>query len=608
MNNRSLFAADTLIDIPLTAETRGRKRAYHQDKASTSLERSKAHKQKARDIKLDHIGIIDFETDPFDKDTQTAILPFAACIYTEHFAPIMIWEDDFDSFVQRLFAELDAIKEPFTFYAHNGGKFDYLFIVHKLRGKVSFKGRGLMSARIGIHEIRDSFHIIPEKLAAYRKDAFDYAKMRKDKRQQFKQEINEYLLADCVYLYDIVKSMVTKFGMKLSIGQMAMAELKKHYKPQSIGANTDASLRQWFFGGRVECLKGRGYFVGDYKLYDVNSMYPSVMARFAHPISSNYTLRRKGEITEKTVFLEIECENHGALVRRGENNETSANIRYGTFLTTIWEFETALELGLIDRVKIKGLIDNDQRTTFENVIVPMYEARQKTKAILATHPKLSKEYYETKKEDMFYKFLLNNMYGKFAQNPRNYRETFITDPGGTPDEKEWSGLPKHGDWLLKFQNPIYWIWEKPEEKLRFNNVGTAASITGAARSILMRAIHSADDPIYCDTDSLICKNLSGVEINKVKLGAWDLEDEFSEVIICGKKQYACKPKAWNGQMEQIKIRSKGTSGVTWDNMLEMLAGKTLEFINPAPTLTKFGKQYYTTRNIRATAPIIEASL
>jgi len=600
-----IFQEGALFGIPPLLETRGRPRQYHVERASSGAERKQEFRKGAREIKLQNIAVIDFETDPFDEVSQEIIRPFAACLYSDQFDPVMIWEENFDDFVQSVLDALEEIEDAFTIYAHNGGKFDYMFLMHKLRGKVSFKGRGLMSARIGIHEIRDSFHIIPEKLAAYRKEIFDYAKMKKALRNQHRPEIEEYLLSDCVYLFDIVKAFVQEFGMKLSIGQAAMTRLKQHYKVGSIGQNTDASLRNYFFGGRVECLAGRGHWHGDYKLYDVNSMYSDVMANCEHPISANYTLRRTGSITEKTVFLEIECENWGALVRRTEDNETTATADRGTFLTTIWEFETALDLGLIDRVKIKGMIDNDERSNFSKHIVPIYQKRMETKARLselAKSSKTSQEYMITKKDDMFLKFLLNTGYGKFAQNPRRFKETYITNPGDRPEGEVWAEVI-----LPHFECDQYWIWQKPISHFRFNNVGTAASITGAARAKLLRAIHNAVDPIYCDTDSLICKSLDNTEIDKTKLGAWDLEAEFSEVIICGKKTYACKPKNWNGQETQIKIASKGVSRLKWSDFERMLTGEILPFVNPAPTFNKFGRQFYQTRNIRATAPVRSTS-
>lgn len=592
--------ANEVIIGPLV-ETRGRHRKYHADRASTGAERKQAIRLETNARRIENVGVIDFETDPFDNTSTEEIRPFTACIYSDNFAPIVIWELDFDAFVTQLCSELDAIQEPYTFYAHNGGKFDYMFLIHKIRGKVSFKGRGIMSAKLGKHELRDSFHIIPEKLANWKKDDFDYTKLTKAKREKHRDEIVRYMVNDCKYLLEIVKGFLNKFGMKISIGQAAMYELKKFYKVGTIGENTDATLREYFFGGRVECLAGRGHFKGDYKLFDVNSMYPAAMANYNHPTSNDYTKRTNGGIGPNTIFIELTCDNYGALVKRAENNETSAQEKSGRFLTTIWEYLAAKELDLIDNIKILSVIDCAETSDFSKFVVPLYEARQTTKSLLRSLEENSPEWNEAKKDDIFTKLLLNNAYGKFAQNPRNFKESYITGPDDpAPEGFEAAILPV-------FQNDEYSIWQRPAEKMRFNNVGTAASITGAARAILMRAINGAIDPIYCDTDSLICKEIKNVEIHPTKLGAWDLEAEFSEVIVNGKKLYACKPKGFTaGQEKRIKVRSKGVSGVTWDDMERMLRDDVIKYTNKGPTLTKTGKQYYMTRSVRATVPLTQA--
>lgn len=574
-------------------ETRGRPREHFKDRASTGAERKSAIRGSKMKARIENIAVLDMETDPFDKELRETIYPFCACLYSNNFDPVVIWEENHEAFVDRVIAEIENLPDEYTIYAHNGGKFDFMFLVHKLRGRVSFKGRGIMSAKIGRHELRDSFHIIPEKLAAYQKETFDYEKMRKAKRGKFKQEIIDYLISDCKYLLEIVIGFAQKFGLKLSIGQAAMAELRTHYKVQTIGENLDAGLRAYFFGGRVECLAGRGHFVGDYKLYDVNSMYPFAMANFQHPISNNYTKRQKGGINDKTIFVELDCENYGALVKRGENNETSATEKRGRFLTTIWEYQAALELGLIDRVRLISMIDCAEVSDFSKFVIPLYAKRLDTKALLKRLDKNTAEYQETKREDIFTKLLLNNAYGKFAQNPRRFKESYITETGAEPPEGYTVPIPA-------YECPEYSIWQRPSPNKRFNNVGTAASITGAARAVLMRAIAAADDPIYCDTDSLICKNLAGVEIDAQKLGAWDIEAEFSEVIITGKKQYACKVA---GQEAEYKIRSKGVAGLIWGDFVKMLDDQIIEVVANGPTLSKTGKQFYMSRKVRATAPV-----
>jgi hypothetical protein len=168
----------------------------------------------------------------------------------------------------------------------------------------------------------------------------------------------------------------------------------------------------------------------------------------------------------------------------------------------------------------------------------------------------------------------------------------LTDPDKAPDvaRETWGTFPDT-------QNSDFAIWSRPTMKVNFENVGTAASITGAARAQLLEAMHNALDPVYCDTDSLICRELKTVELHPTNLGAWDCEAEIDEIIICGKKLYAYRGEKIKGE----KIKSKGTSGVTWKDMEFILNGGELLVPAKAPTLTKSGSQAYIDRKIKATA-------
>jgi hypothetical protein len=561
-------------------------------KARRAVARAEKSASVAAD-KLERIAVLDMETDPFDTIARGRIAPFAACLYSANFKTIVIWEENEEKFIARVLEEINALPGSYTIYAHNGGRFDFLFLIHRLRGPVSFKGRGIMSTKIGAHELRDSHHIIPEKLAAYRKDDFDYSNMAKTKRWKFKQKITDYLISDCVYLYDIVVSFLKEYGFKISIGQAAMYMLKKEYPNcENVTGMTDEYLRNFFYGGRVECLGGAGDFSGEYKLYDVNSMYPAVMCDYKHPIGAEY-FSRTGKPSEKTVFIDVTCFSKGAFPVKRENLGTCFPHEYGRFKISIHEYNMALQLGLISRVKINYCVDNNLLSTFENFIRPIYNRRLETKETLGALAKLgadNENYLETKKLDIFLKLLMNNSYGKFAQNPRRFKEYYLTDPDAVPDiEPETYGdFPEH---LLR----EYAIWSRPIKKFRFNNVGTAASITGAARSVLMRAMACAIEPLYCDTDSLICRELPDHDLHKSRLGAWDLEAEISRLIVAGKKLY-CYEKTDSKRV----IKSKGVSGITWENMETLAAGGELVVAAFAPTITKTGSQAYIDRTIKAT--------
>jgi hypothetical protein len=558
--------------------------------------KKRENERKKRAERRDHIAVLDFETDPFDSIAKEQIRPFAACLLADGSEPVIIWEEDYHAFVDKVLDAVLALPGAFTVYAHNGGKFDFLLFLYRIRGAVSFKGRGVMCAKIGPHELRDSFHIIPEKLASYKKDDFDYKLLRKDVRNKHREKIISYMTSDCVYLLEIVKAFIKDHGLKLSIGQAAMACIKgAGYEVGRLTEGFDAYCRNFFFGGRVECLQGPGIFDGAYKLYDVNSMYPYAMASFQHPIGGPdaFTIR-DGKPGPATCFVDLECENFGALVCRDDCGETTAHRERGTFRTSIFEYEMALKHGLISGAKIKWCIDCERRSDFSRFVVPLYEKRLLTKAALKKLAPGTREYDTTKTDDIFYKLILNNGYGKFAQNPRRFKEHWITDYGERPPAEagdDWGELPEQDHETLGYS-----IWSRPQKRLAFNNVATAASITGAARAVLMDAICNARDPVYCDTDSLICRDLRNVNIDPVALGAWDIEDEFTQIVVAGKKLYGCKRADGS-----VKVRSKGAGGVTYQQLVEMVHGEAFEIVNKAPTLTKMMQQFYVTRRVRATA-------
>lgn len=594
----------------------------------TRRERKRQDREREREQRLENIAVLDMETEPFDNTKPPEdVQPFLAVLYRDDAAPVIIWEEHLPSFVSAVLAAIEALPGRFTIFAHNGGKFDYMFLLRRLRGFVSFKGRGIMSARIGRHEIRDSFHIIPERLANWQKDEFDYNKLYKKVRHKYRDEIIRYCINDCAYLLDIVKRFVSEYGLKLSIGQAAMSVMKRHYKVQRIGEQSDAMLREYYFGGRVECLGGKGIFGGanerwaKYTLYDVNSMYPFVMASCAHPTGNSF-ITRGGTPNFQTVFIELECTNHGALVRRGPDGEMTAEAKSGIFKTTIWEYEMALKYNLIENVNILRCIDFPDRSNFSEFVLPLYARRQETKERLKTLTPGTREYNDTKKDDIFFKLILNNAYGKYAQNPRKFKQCFITDTDEQPPldcDGCLKGFPKADGWhtpprgvnfrcmswgpLPHFKCAEYWIWHRPQEHLRFNNVATAASITGAARAVLMEAIALAEEPIYCDTDSVIARNLGPLKLHNSELGAWKVEHGIDEIIIAGKKLYACKVAGIpDGHKDRIKVKSKGVAGLTWHDMERALKDEMIEILSNSITLDKYGGARYMRRNVRATAP------
>lgn len=568
--------------------------------AEENAPRMRRRRVREKKRKLDEICVLDFETDPFDNtQPNKPIYPFLCVIYSTAWEPIVIWDDDHERLIEKVVLQLETLPGRQTIYAHNGGRFDYKFFLSKLRGEIKFKGSSIMSAKIGEHELRDSLHILPTSLASLQKDAFDYSKMEKEARHKHREEIIAYCINDCKYALDFIRFFVNKHGFKISIGQAAFAQVK-HLYPQieNLSQGQDKFLRQFFFGGRVECFEGNIHITDDLFYIDLNSAYPAVMAQAKHPIGKVWITEKR--ITKNTFFIELTCKSAGAFIVREKIDgdiKTSAPHGVRRFFTTIHEYKAAMDLGLISDIEIHATHNCPMSTTFADFIVPLYEERRKITAHMTVLKSQGlqdgDEYSTANKNQIVIKFELNNAYGKFAQNPERYKETFITNFGETPPED------LERPWKISEMGDGYKIWTRPNADYRYNNVATGASITGAQRAVLLRAIHAVERPLYCDTDSIICTGTGDLEMHETKLGAWKIETKLDELIVNGKKLYAyhdpkkLKDAGWT-------VRSKGASGLTIANMVDINIGQLIYVRQKGVTLRNDGTQYYNGRTVRAT--------
>ena len=81
-----------------------------------------------------------------------------------------------------------------------------------------------------------------------------------------------------------------------------MKKFEQHATFEKSTMMHDRIYRQYYFGGRVECFR-KGVIKDSLNLYDVNSMYPAVMASHQHPTSVKGYVSR--DITERTAFLQV---------------------------------------------------------------------------------------------------------------------------------------------------------------------------------------------------------------------------------------------------------------------------------------------------------------
>lgn len=564
------------------------------------------------------IAIFDSETDPFDK--QRIVKPFTCGLwFPDNEEYIDFWGDDcMAQFIEYL--DTYHSGEELLILAHNGGNFDFYFLVDYFDdGHKPFIINGRM-VRVMIRgqEFRDSYAMMPVALGTYDKIKFDYDLMERWEvcciksrklmmvRELYEAEIRHYQKRDCTALGELVLRWYARYGDRLTMASASLAMLRSYHGFETVSEHIDNELRPFYFGGRNQCF-ATGLIKGAFKVYDINSSYPDVMAHVQHPISD--TPKYEPKITKRTHFAKIRAWSLGALPVRKPDGGLDFPIGTFDFYACIHEINAGLETKTLQIRHVYYTIYFEAETNFKEFVYDGFAKRAAFKAV------------EDKAGDLLEKLNLNSPYGKFAQDPRRY-ENWLFNPEEVPQpqlceagHKAISKGEEHvncamcdGDkfspygWYMHTQRGDQLIFAQPQ-KVRgssFFNVATAASITSAARANLLRGIQSATRPLYCDTDSIICEHLEpshGIEIDPKKLGAWDIEASGDTVCIAGKKLYAI----FDGGTE-VKKASKGVK-LTADEIRRVCLGEVVEYESPVPKFNLNGEVSFVTRKIKQTGNV-----
>lgn len=505
-----------------------------------------------------NIGVIDTETDPFKHGRVPK--PFCCEFYSE---------DEFKAFwgadcITQLLRYLKSLKKPYYIFAHNGGKFDFHFLHSEIENPVRIINGRIVSAALFHHTLRDSYAILPVPLRDYEKEVFDYSMMERPKREKNKPKILSYLHSDCVNLFNLVTDFIDRFGLKLTIGSTAMSQIRKRHEFKRLTAEEDKVFRRFYYGGRVQCFKS-GIIQGPFKVYDVNSMYPFAMKSYMHPVNGSFVQTNKlpPDFT-KPYFLRFIGRNDGALPCVAQDGSLSFEKEYGEFLACSHELEIALHYKMVQIDKILECHVAQQTISFGQYVDDFFAL--KIQAEIACDKALR----------LFAKLLLNSGYGKFGQNPENFKDYMIVRDPGLEDQLEDEGYSLEVD----FGDFELWSRNSVSGDHALYDVSIAASITSASRALLLDGLRHAKGAVYCDTDSIICESFSG-RIDDKALGAWKLEKEGRQMAIAGKKLYALydSPKA-----APVKIASKGGT-LELGNIIKICRGGSVKKFNMAPTFS-----------------------
>lgn len=471
-----------------------------------------------------------------------------------------------------------------TIYAHNGGKFDYMFLLDHINPfeKPTIINNRLSKIRIGKCTLVDSYNILPIALGKYKKDSIDYAKFEKRVRHKYMSEIIDYLRSDCIYLHELVKRYRDEYGADLTQASGAIKTFQK-MQGEKVPRHKDAAIfsnfKKYYHGGRVECFK-TGIIEKKFNVYDINSAYPFAMM-YNHPYGLDFIYGER-EIpfsdTER-VFYRLECVSRGAFPYREKKNSglTFPNDKQvREFYITDWEYWTAKNAKLITHIKIIECVIFPTTRNFSEYVTKFYNGRKQAK--------LDNDHAL----DMLYKFRLNSLYGKFGSDYRKY-ENYIVMPKDFESD-DWEKIDEFGKNNNLLSCPL------ADDEMNFYNVATAASITGFVRAYLLAAMVNVgpDNVLYCDTDSITTLSGDGLNVGR-HLGAWKDEGKFVKAGIAGKKLYIFK--AVSGKCKTASKGVKLTNAQLW----RVCGGDTVTHKKPSPSFSITGKARFTKRKIKITA-------
>lgn len=491
-------------------------------------------------------------------------------------------------------------------YAHNAGRFDYLFILPwlmHLGTKLGFEFSVIPVAssiqvldvwrassserarRKSLWRFVDSLKLIPTSLD---KAAKGFGLAGKDK-SALKEDLNTpetdrkawiaYNRVDCVQLFRVLERFHHYVENVLlgEVGITAPATSMKIFRrrflkdaiPRSI--DTHAFIRESYKGGRTEnyIRKGQGLYY-----FDINSSYPAAML---HDMPAGEATWWEGEpeafIRDGYIgFCEVDVWVPPSL------NIPPLPLTKGKLifpvgkLTGTWEWselQLALEVGC-EIVRWGKSVWYPGKPIFREFVVELYKYRDKSRAD-----------YDPGLDDVV-KIMLNSLYGKFGMKTLRKKIYLATDPE-LPD----NAVPANGD-------PECPVWyAETESDAPYVMPQVSARVTSLGRQRLYRGVlevqKAGGDVYYSDTDSIITdvRIPTSTELGAFKdeLPAWGgkLEGEF-----IAPKLYALTAPGF----EKVKAKGIENKLKTLENFHRLARGERLEMqrLEKVGTLAQAGFQ------------------
>lgn len=369
------------------------------------------------------------------------------------------------------------------------------------------------------------------------------------KNKEERKELEIYNKRDCEVTYYFMKLLSEGFfnaggKLKTTIASTAMDIFRRKYLRRKIkkesavlGFDIEPLIFRSYYGGRTEVFK-RGK-IGKMKMYDVNSLYPSVMIK-EYPLPDSVEYKEFGSIDiikkyEGVSEVEIFCPKmkYPLLATRFDNKLIFPTGLLKGVYTNV-ELRKALQLGY--KIKEIRQVVYYKKTfyPFKEYVTDLYNKRKELKK-------------QKNPNELVYKLLLNSLYGKFAQ--KNLTETTFFNKDFLND-KEIENINKMQEGVIMKDDHNGMIIEKKKCEESFV-LPILSSYTTAYARIVIHDYIVKGEAYYCDTDSIITNKILP---ESTALGKMKVEHEILEGVLVRPKMYYLKTLVDKEVKEVIKLK------------------------------------------------------
>ena len=392
---------------------------------------------------------------------------------------------------------------------------------------ICFYKRGKFRKVVHIYDSLKKLPFSVKKIA----ESFELPILKGEIDYKAKREVGHILTDDELkYLRNDVEIMARALNIQMAEGltHMTIGSDALHVYKNIIGEKTfksyfpildvevDRDIRRAYRGGYTYTNKiFQAKDVGEGLVYDVNSMYPSVM--YEEPLPCGIPIYFDGEyvydpdyplyIQKIKADLKVK-DNHIPTIQCKTNLYFNSNEYIEDTFGMLTMYVTNVDLDII----------KEQYDILDIEYINGYKFRSCNGLFCDYIDK----YMEMKKNNtgakrQLAKLLLNNLYGKFASNPKTQvKKPYISESG----EVEYETI------TAKDKEPVY--------------TPVGVFITSYARARIQRTAQSVYFRFcYCDTDSIhiIGKDIPNIDIDDKELGKWALESTFVRARFLRAKTY-----------------------------------------------------------------------